>query len=376
MVLSIVGIVAGLALLTYASDQFVVGAARVAKALRLSPILIGAVVIGFGTSAPEMLVSGLAGAQGSLDIGVGNIIGSNVANLTLVLGIAALVTPIVVRSTVLKREAPIALGATLVFAVVVQGGLAGGEAAILAVVLALGLALIIRGARRGDDTLTAEVDEFLTGEVSLGREWTRTLLGLLVTLGAAQILVVSATTIARELGLEEGFVGLTIVAIGTSLPELAASIVAVARGERDLAVGNIVGSNVFNIGLVLGLTALASPEGISVTADATAFHLPILLATALVLLPVTLTKMTVSRLEGALFVGFYTAYIGYLVLESFGYVKTGPLGLMMLGFVVPMTAMWLVLLVINEWDTLRHRGSGLFGSERTARAVRRHARSD
>jgi cation:H+ antiporter len=200
--------------------------------------------------------------------------------------------------------------------------------------------------------------------------------GAVLLVVGAQLLVSAATTIARAVGVSDLVIGLTIVAIGTSLPELAASIVAVARGERDLAVGNIVGSNVFNIGLVLGLTALASPEGISVTADATAFHLPILLATALVLLPVTLTKMTVSRLEGALFVGFYTAYIGYLVLESFGYVKTGPLGLMMLGFVVPMTAMWLVLLVINEWDTLRHRGSGLFGSERTARAVRRHARSD
>jgi cation:H+ antiporter len=247
MALSVLGIVVGLAVLTYASDQFVVGAARVARTLRLSPILIGAVVIGFGTSAPEMLVSGLAGAQGSLDIGVGNIIGSNVANLSLVLGIAALVTPIVVSSPVLKREAPISLAATMVFAVVVQGGLAGGEAAILSVVLIVGLGLIILGARLGDDAMTAEVDEFLTADTTTTREVIRTLLGLGFTLGSAQVLVVSAVTIADQLGLEEGFVGLTIVAIGTSLPELATAIQAARKGETDLIVGNLLGSNLFNI---------------------------------------------------------------------------------------------------------------------------------
>ncbi|MEX1177009.1 MAG: calcium/sodium antiporter [Nitriliruptor sp.] len=311
MILSVLGIVGGLALLTYASDQFVVGAARVARVLQLSPILIGAVVIGFGTSAPEMLVSGLAGVQGSLDIGVGNIIGSNVANLSLVLGAGALVTPIVVRSAVLKREAPIALIATLIFAVVVQGGLAGGEATVLAVMLVIGLSLIIIGARKGDDTLTAEVDELVTGDVSTGRESLRTLLGLVFTLGAAQILVVSAVDIADRLGLEEGFVGLTIVAIGTSLPELATAIQAARKDQTDLIVGNLLGSNLFNAGAVgavagyLGPGALQDPE-----LTGTAVYL--MVGVALLATIFMVTGRRVGRREGAILLILYVGAVPLL----------------------------------------------------------------
>jgi cation:H+ antiporter len=311
MALSVLGIVVGLAVLTYASDQFVVGAARVARTLRLSPILIGAVVIGFGTSAPEMLVSGLAGAQGSLDIGVGNIIGSNVANLSLVLGIAALVTPIVVSSPVLKREAPISLAATMVFAVVVQGGLAGGEAAILSVVLIVGLGLIILGARLGDDAMTAEVDEFLTADTTTTREVIRTLLGLGFTLGSAQVLVVSAVTIADQLGLEEGFVGLTIVAIGTSLPELATAIQAARKGETDLIVGNLLGSNLFNAGAVGAVAGFLGPGALNdPSLTGTAVYLMVgisVLATVFMI-----TGRRVGRREGAVLLLIYVAAVPLL----------------------------------------------------------------
>jgi cation:H+ antiporter len=311
MALSVLGIVVGLVVLTYASDQFVVGAARVARTLRLSPILIGAVVIGFGTSAPEMLVSGLAGAQGSLDIGVGNIIGSNVANLSLVLGIAALVTPIVVSSPVLKREAPISLAATLVFAVVVQGGLAGGEAAILSVVLIVGLALIILGARQGDDIMTAEVDEFLTSETTTTREVIRTLLGLGFTLGSAQVLVVSAVAIADQLGLEEGFVGLTIVAIGTSLPELATAIQAARKGETELIIGNLLGSNLFNAGAVGAVAGFLGPGQLNdPSLTGTAVYLMVgisVLATIFMI-----TGRRVGRREGAVLLLIYVAAVPLL----------------------------------------------------------------
>jgi cation:H+ antiporter len=312
MVLSVLGIVVGLVLLTTSSDQFVVGAARLAQTLRLSPILIGAVVIGFGTSAPEMLVSGLAGAQGSLDIGVGNIIGSNVANLSLVLGVAALVTPIVVRSPVLKREAPIALGATLVFAVVVQGGLAGGEAAILAVVLVVGLGIIIAGARAGDEALTAEVAEFLTDvPPSPRRETVRTLLGLVVTLGSAQILVVSATTIARELGLAEGFVGLTIVAIGTSLPELATAVQAARKDETDLIVGNLLGSNLFNAGAVGAVAGITGPGALA-DPSLTGFAVWLMVGIAVLATIFMITGKRVARIEGVVLLAIYAVAVPFL----------------------------------------------------------------
>jgi cation:H+ antiporter len=311
MALSVLGIVVGLAILTYASDQFVVGAARVARTLRLSPILIGAVVIGFGTSAPEMLVSGLAAAQGSLDIGVGNIIGSNVANLSLVLGVAALITPIVVSSPVLKREAPISLTATLVFAVVVQGGLAGGEAVILSVVLIVGLALIILGARQGDDTMTAEVDEFLTSETTTTREVIRTLLGLGFTLGSAQVLVVSAVAIADQLGLEQGFVGLTIVAIGTSLPELATAIQAARKAETELIIGNLLGSNLFNAGAVGAVVGFLGPGTLNdPSLTGTAVYLMVAISVLATIFMITGRR--VGRREGAVLLLIYVVAVPLL----------------------------------------------------------------
>jgi cation:H+ antiporter len=312
MALSVLGIVLGLAVLTYASDQFVVGAARVARNLRLSPILIGAVVIGFGTSAPEMLVSGIAGAQGSLDIGVGNIIGSNVANLSLVLGVAALITPIVVRSPVLKREAPIALGATLLFAIVVQGGLAGGEAVILTVALVIGLTLIIAGARRGgDDSMTAEVEGFLAAEVSTGREVVRTLLGLAFTLGAAKVLVDAAVDIASQLGLAEGFVGLTIVAIGTSLPELATAVQAARKGETDLIVGNLLGSNLFNAGAVGAVAGFAGP-GLLQDPGLTGLAVYLMVGVAVLATIFMVTGRRVARPEGAALLLLYAGAVPFL----------------------------------------------------------------
>lgn len=260
MLLASLGIVAGLALLTAAADWFVLGAVRVAARLRLSTLVIGAVVIGFGTSAPEMVVSGLAAGQGKLDIAVGNIIGSNVANLSMVLGAAALVTTIGVASSTVRRETPLAIGATVVFALAVQGGLSRPEGFLLLGGLVALLTWMIRSSRLPDVELSSEVEEFLTdAPVRMGREVGRTLIGLVGTLAAAQVLVQSATALAAGIGLEEGFVGLTIVAIGTSLPELATSLQAARKDETDLVVGNLLGSNIFNSLGVAGVAALAGP---------------------------------------------------------------------------------------------------------------------
>jgi cation:H+ antiporter len=312
MLLSVLGVVAGLALLTYAADQFVVGAARVATLMKLSPIVIGAVVIGFGTSAPEMVVSGLAAGQGSLDIAFGNIVGSNVANLTLVLGAAALVTPILVHSPVLKREAPLSLGLVVVFAILVQSGLSRLDAAILGTLLLAALAFILLASRSGDDHLSGEVEEFLTGEsVSRRKETLRTALGLLGTLGAAQLLVVSATTIASELGLSEGFIGLTVVAIGTSLPELATALQAARKQETDLIVGNLLGSNMFNSGAVAAVAGFAGPGQLDdPTIVGLATLLMVLVATGATLFMVTGKK--VVRWEGAALLLAYAATIPLL----------------------------------------------------------------
>jgi cation:H+ antiporter len=312
MLLAILGVVAGLALLTYAADQFVIGAARIATVLKLSPVVIGAVVIGFGTSAPEMVVSGLAAGQGSLDIAFGNIVGSNVANLTLVLGAAALVTPILVHSPVLKREAPLSLGLVVAFAVLVQTGLSRIDAAILGALLLAALAYILVASRAGDDALTGEVEEFLNGAPpSMRKESLRTGLGLLGTLAAAQLLVVSASSIATELGLSEGFIGLTVVAIGTSLPELATSLQAARKHETDLIIGNLLGSNMFNSGAVAAVAGFAGPGQLTdPTIVGLATIVMVVLAVAATVFMVTGRR--VARWEGALLLVAYAATIPFL----------------------------------------------------------------
>ena len=308
MLLAIAGVVLGLLLLTYASDQFVVGAARVAAALRISAIVIGAVVIGFGTSAPELVVSGLAAGRGQVDLAVGNVIGSNIANLTLVLGVAALVAPIAVRSSTLKREAPLSLAAIIAFAVLIQGGLTVIDGAILALILVGALIFIMVSARGGDAVLADEVAEYLTeAKPPLRRELTRTVLALIAVVVAAQVLVISATEIARAFGLAEGFVGVTIVAIGTSLPELATAVQAARRRETDLIIGNLLGSNLFNAGAVGSVVAFAGP---SVALDPSLAGLAALLMVGIGVIAMIfmISGTRVARSEGiVLLVGYVVA---------------------------------------------------------------------
>ena len=312
MLLAIAGVLLGLLLLTYAADQFVVGAARVAAALRISTIVIGAVVIGFGTSAPELVVSGLAAGRGQVDLAVGNIIGSNIANLTLVLGVAAMVAPIVVRSSTLKREAPLSLAAVVAFALLIQGGLSVLDGAILAIVLVGALTVIIVAARGGDPVLANEVSEYLTeAKPPLRRELTRTVLALIAVIVAAQVLVVSATDIARTLGLAEGFVGVTIVAIGTSLPELATAVQAARRRETDLIIGNLLGSNLFNAGAVGSVVAFAGP---SVALDPSLAGLAALLMVGIGVIAMIfmISGTRVARSEGIVLLGGYLVALPFL----------------------------------------------------------------
>jgi cation:H+ antiporter len=256
VLLALLAVAVGLVLLTKAADEFVAGAARLSAALDVPPVIIGAVVIGFGTSAPEMVVSGIAATQGKLDIAVGNIIGSNVANLSLVLGVSALLCLMHVDSSVLRREAPMSTGAVVLFAIFVQGGLERWEGLVLLAALVVALGYLFFGPRGDDQELALEVDEFLDDDagISVPREVLRTLLGLVGVVAGAQLTVAGASEIADRLGLGEGFVGLTLVALGTSLPELTTAIAAARKGEDELIIGNLLGSNLFN-SLAVGAAA-------------------------------------------------------------------------------------------------------------------------
>lgn len=263
MIAAVAASILGLTMLAFASDFFVVGAARVATELHVPRVIVGAIVVGFGTSAPEVVVSVLAVANGETALGVGNVIGSNVANLTLVLGTAALVTPVVVSSATLRREVPLSTFAVCLFAACTVIGLALATGLLLLAAMAVALVIVARSAlrERGGAELEAEVDEFIAEGTRSGitlRDTSRTIVGLAGTIAGAQLLVWGGATIAVRLGLSEGFVGITIVAIGTSLPELVTAAQAARRGEDELIVGNVLGSNLFNslaAGGLIGLTA-------------------------------------------------------------------------------------------------------------------------
>jgi cation:H+ antiporter len=266
MLLDVLALIAGLALLAVAGDAFVAGAGRLALGLRIAPVIVGALVIGFGTSAPELVVSVLAAAEGALEIGVGNVIGSNIANVTLVAGAAAMVAPLAVSSKTLRREAPISAASVLLFAVLVQGGLDRVEGVIALVALVVAVGVLVRSAVRDDDPLGDEaVARIAPEEVPLRREGIRTGLGLLGVLVGAQLVVSGARGIAESAGLAEGFVGLTLVAVGTSLPEMVTAVQATRQGQTDLVVGNLFGSNMFNSLAVGGAVALVGPGAIEDT---------------------------------------------------------------------------------------------------------------
>lgn len=260
MILGLVFAVGGLIVLTFAADHFVAGAARIAVFYKISPVVIGAVLIGFGTSAPEMVVSGIAAGQGDLDIGVGNIIGSNVANISLVLAAAAAVAVIPVSSATLRREVPISVASVIVFALLVQGEISRLEGALLAALIVTFLVFILMSSSGTDESFDDDVSDIVGDEpVELWKEAFRALVGLSFVVGSSWFIVDGADRVAQALDLTGGFVGFTLVALGTSAPELVTSVQAARQGETELLVGNLLGSNVFNSLAVGGIIGLVGP---------------------------------------------------------------------------------------------------------------------
>ncbi|MBT5754323.1 MAG: calcium/sodium antiporter [Acidimicrobiaceae bacterium] len=282
MVLALILLVVGIIILTFAADHFVEGAVSVADVFNISPVVVGALVIGFGTSLPEMLVSGVAAVQGDADLGVGNVLGSNVANLTLVLGIAALIAVISIDTLTSRRELPLCVGSVLLFAVLVQDGFRRWEGVVLLVALVATLLWLLRNAHDHDLESPAQEHE-PKGAMASG---VRTVVGLTGTVGGAWLLVEGATSLADEAGLTGGFVGLTLVAIGTSLPEMVTAVVAARKGETDLIIGNLLGSNIFNslaVGAVLGLLGPGPLEDNNLAGLATIIMISVVLIAAVFL---------------------------------------------------------------------------------------------
>ena len=313
MLVGLVLSVLGLVVLSLAADQFVRGAARLAVVLRMAPIVVGAIVVGFGTSAPEMLVSTMAAANGRLDIGVGNIVGSNVANISLVLGAASFVAVVPVSSSVVRRDAAVSVAAVVLFALLVQGDINRLEGLVLVAALVAWFVLVLTGARTGESASDMEDLSELVGEhpPALGVETMRTIVSLALVAGSAYILVEGAERVAEALNLSGGFVGYTMVAVGTSAPELVTAVAAARQRETELLVGNLLGSNVFNSLAVGGAIGLVGPGPVG---DVTVQTLGSLMMVVICL--VSWVDMAVghkvSRIDGVVLLGLWVVSIALL----------------------------------------------------------------
>jgi cation:H+ antiporter len=311
MVDSTLLIVGGFVLLTGAAEALVYGAASLARRLGLSPLVIGLTVVSVGTSLPELLVSVEAALMGSGDLALGNVVGSNIGNIALILGVAALVQPIAVQAQVVRIEAPVLVVVSLAFiGLIVDGTLGRVDGALLVAGIIAYVAYNLRAAQRSSPAVQAEFEEGIPETRSWPLEVGMLVLGFGGLVAGAHLLVEGAVAIAETFGVGPIVIGLTIVAVGTSLPELATSVVAAYRGRGDIAVGNAVGSSIFNILGILGLTVLVRPLS---TQTLGWVETGVMLGTAVVVIPLFRTDWTLSRAEGTFLVVCYLAYLAYLL---------------------------------------------------------------
>lgn len=308
-------LLAGLVLLTFGADVLVKGASSLAGSLGISPLVIGLTVVAFGTSAPEMSVSVSSAFKGSAEIAVGNVVGSNICNVLLILGLSAMAASLVVQKQLVRFDIPLMIyGSFIVFLMSIDGQISRLDGLLLfAGIVAYTVFLILEARREG----VAKTD---SAEAIFAQPmWKNVLyiaIGLLMLIVGSQWLVDGAVAIAKHLGLSELVIGLTIVAVGTSLPELATSVMASLKGERDIAVGNILGSNIFNIGAVLGISGLVAPQGLPVAQSLLMVDIPVMILVALLCLPIFLANYTVTRLDGLAFLVSYAAYLVYIILAA------------------------------------------------------------
>jgi cation:H+ antiporter len=346
---------AGLVLLVLGADLLVRGASRLSLSFGVSPLVVGLTVVALGTSAPELAVSVQSALAGQGDIAVGNVVGSNIFNVLFILGLSALITPLVVNLQIVRQEVPIMIGVSVLLWMLARDGLISfGNGLLLTILMAAYvIGLYWQSRRAGPD---AGADELPEGGPWLDHTWVQLLLiaaGLALLVLGSRWLVGAAVEFAARLGISELVVGLTIVAAGTSLPEVATSVVAALKGQRDMAVGNVVGSNVFNILGVLGISSLVAPAGIPVQVSALSFDIPVMIAVAVACLPIMFSGMRIGRREGALLFGYYVAYTAWLVMYARHHDLLDEYSHAMTWVVLPLTGVTLFVLGWQAWRVHR-----------------------
>jgi cation:H+ antiporter len=336
----------GLVLLVFGAEILVQGASRLASALGLSPLIIGLTIVAYGTSTPELAVSLQANWSGEANLAIGNVIGSNIFNVLCILGISAVITPLVVAQQLIRLDVPLMILLSILVLLMGWNGSLGG--------IAYTLFLLKQGNQENED-VQAEYDDEEHSWVNkiplppLLVNWLLVIGGIGLLVLGSRFLIESSIAIAERFGLSRLIIGLTIVAAGTSLPELATSVVASMRGKRDIAVGNVIGSNIFNILAVLGLASTFSPQGVQVSEAALRFDLPVMIAVAIACLPIFFTGNRIDRWEGLIFLAYYGAYTTYLILDATQHESLGIFSQILSLFVIPLTVITLATVTWRAW---------------------------
>jgi cation:H+ antiporter len=347
-VLGLVGLLGG-------AELLVRGASRLSLGLGISPLVVGLTVVAFGTSSPELAVSVAGSWSGNSAMAVGNVVGSNVFNVLLILGLSAVITPMVVQRQIVRLEAPILLGASILVAVLCVDGAVGR-------VDGIGLALLLAGYTTFTVVRSRQegrANDIVSEEDARPTPWGYLRDGLFIVVGlgllvvGSDLLVDGAVAFARRLGIPEVIIALTIISAGTSLPEVATSITAALRGQRDIAVGNVVGSNVFNLLGVLGLSAAVAPAPLELTGATLSFDIPVMVGVAVLVLPIVFTGHRIDRWEGAVLLAYYAAYVGVLILRAVESIHLRTATVALAVFVVPMTLLTLGIFVVRELQARR-----------------------
>jgi len=347
---------AGLVALVLGASLLVRGASKLALSLGISPLVVGLTVVAFGTSAPEVAVSVGAVLDGKTDIAFGNVVGSNIFNVLFILGVSALITPLIVNMQLIRQEVPIMIGASLLLLVLgLDGKLSFTDGALLFGLMVAYTAFLVVQSRRQTQ---ADKDEFAgAAPVTVAGAWDARMpvqllliaAGLVLLVVGSDWLVTASIAFAKSMGVSDLIIGLTIVAAGTSMPEVATSIAAALKGERDIAVGNVVGSSTFNILGCLGLSGLVSGDlGLNIPSSLMAFDIWVMLAVSLACLPVFLSGREIARWEGGVFLAYYVAYVAYLILAAQQHAALASFSTAMLSFVIPITVITLIVVLLRK----------------------------
>ena len=347
--LTLVLFILGFILLVGGANLLVEGASSLARLLGISPLIVGLTVVAFGTSAPELAVSIQSSLQGQTDLAIGNVVGSNILNILLVLGVAAIITPINVHERLVKLEVPIMIAVSVLLLVLsFDGTLDRLDGLLLFSGILLYIFFTIKTHNKANVSESEAEQESPAGVYTIILQLLFIIIGLGLLVQGSQWLVDGAVVVAKLFGVSEFVIGLTIISIGTSLPELATVVIASLKKEEDLVAGNVIGSNIFNILLVLGVTSLIAPNGIAISEAAIGFDMPIMIAVAFACLPIFFAGYEIKRWEGGLFLGFYVAYTTYLFLNATKHQSLETFNYVMLWFVIPITVLTIIVLALKQ----------------------------